>query len=175
MLVDAGAPSDVVDEYRGTPLFQASARGHSPTVEVLLAAGADPNRPVPIDLLGVGVFVYSLEPSVQAAVVAALGPAIGLDPRLAEGFVPGEEAEGLLNALANLGEGEALTDELGEVVPLYASVVRGDITSVRALLDAGANPSLGFGPHEHSSLDAARELGRDGLVALLERSALVTP
>lgn len=43
LLIKAGANRDAALDDRRTPLFYAAARGHTDVLEVLLAAGADPN------------------------------------------------------------------------------------------------------------------------------------
>lgn len=173
LLLEAGAPPDESHRVVGTPLFQAATRGQSDVVYALLEAGADPNRSSPISLWSTGEFVFELELEDQEAAVAAIGPVIGLDQELIDSFTPTDDLnEFLLMTLSALPEERRrnLSGRIGNAVPLYAAVIRNDDQVVAQLLDAGADPSLGFGPDRQSAINAADELGRDKPVALMTGS-----
>ena len=46
-LLDKGAAVDIVESRYGTPLCAASSKSHTETMELLLARGADVNKPLP--------------------------------------------------------------------------------------------------------------------------------
>lgn len=140
-LLDKGAAVDIVESRYGTPLCAASSRGHTKTMELLLARGADVNMPLPLG---------------TALSWAAVGGQIGaMSLLLSHGANINHENEHGYTALAAaivsgktasakfLLESGADPDSLGKgkVHPMCFAIDDKNVDAVRLLLDHGVQPN----------------------------------
>jgi hypothetical protein len=181
--LDAGAEIDGQDDAGDTALLDAVTGDDGPMVELLLSRGADLNianegghtpllRAVGFNrpLLVARLLVAGADPDVTATVT-------GLEMMAASGGYLDEEGVPVYpdempvqDKLETLGPalGEDRTGPLSDITgvsPLYVAVVISSDAVVLALLDAGADPTIGAGLHEHLPADAAELLGRTELAA----------
>jgi hypothetical protein len=180
--LDAGAVIDGQDDAGDTALLDAVTSDDGPMVELLLSRGADVNianegghtpllRAVGFDrpLLVARLLAAGADPNVTATVtylemMAASGGYLDEDGLP----VPPEETpilETLEELRPALGYETSGSLSIAPVTPLYVAVVVSSDEIVHALLDAGADPTIGAGPAAHLPADAAELLGRTELAA----------
>ena len=153
LLLLGGADPELPNEAGHTPLFRAVAFDHVEIVATLLDVGADPDASASItdtDVLG----LMMVEANGAAAGGGTVGPA-------------GHDVGRAVNLLGpSLGLPDSGPWRLDRVTVLYLAVaVSADDTSAIALLDAGADPTVGVGQFSHRPADAAERLGRTDLAA----------
>jgi Ankyrin repeats (3 copies) len=153
LLLLGGADPELPNEAGHTPLFRAVAFDHAEIVATLLDAGADPNASASItdtDVLG----LMMVEANVAVAGGGTVGPA-------------GHNVDRAVRQLGpNLGLPDSGPWRLDQVTVLYLAIaVSADDSSAIALLDAGADPTVGVGRFSHRPADAAELLGRTELAA----------
>jgi len=173
LLLSAGANAKAVNEFGATALYAAADFADPAVTKRLLAAGADPN----VALKSGETPVMTAARKGNAATVRALLEA-GADPNA-------KEKNGGQTALmwAAAGGYSAVTEALvqhkadvnarskpGSTALMFAA--RGDLGSVRALLDAGADPNLEIPDWKGTALAIASTTGQPAIVeALLNKGA----
>jgi hypothetical protein len=155
LLLTRGADPNVANEAGHTPLLRAVGFDRAGFVTRLLAAGADPDLPATVT---------------RSDIVLAGGGFADANGNLVDtDDLPGNQVlEALAPALGYLG-GNGL-QEIGPVTPLYVAVAVSTDEVAIALLDAGADPTIGAGPSAHLPADAADLLGRPELAARIRAS-----
>lgn len=150
LLLIRGADPDVANEAGHTPLLRAVGFDRPLLIARLLTAGADPNLTASVSrsdiVLAGGGFVDEAGELVDQAdlpgtrVIEALAPALG--------YLDADSV-----------------DTIHPITPLYVAVAVSTDEVALALLDAGADPTIGAGPAGHLPADAADLLGRTELAA----------
>jgi ankyrin repeat protein len=163
-----------------TTLAEAVRLGNPTTVRALLSKGASPNS---MDIIGTPVLLIAVKhnsvPIVQAllgkgadanALDAAGSPA--LHEAVSEGSLPVVKA--LLAAKANVNTAieRGMTQGATALILALTSKRGPELSIVKALLDAGANPKVSFGPLEWTALHFAAMLGNKPVVELLLTSGV---
>jgi uncharacterized protein len=173
LLLGAGANPKAVNDFGATALYAAAEFQDPGVIKSLLAAGADPN-----------VALMSGETPLMAA--ARTGNAATVRALLEAGAEPNaKEKNGGQTSLmwAAAGGFSAVTGELvrhkadvnirsktGSTALMFAS--RGDLASVRTLLDAGADPNVEIPDWKGTALGIASTTGQPDIVeALLAKGA----
>jgi uncharacterized protein len=173
LLLREGANPKAVNSFGATALYAAADFEDPAVTKSLLAAGADPN-----------VALNSGETPVMTA--ARKGNAATVHALLEAGADPdAKEKNGEQTALmwAAAGGYSAVTEELvrykadvnarsksGSTALMFAA--RGDLASVRTLLDAGADPNLAIPDWKGTALIIASTMGQPAIVeALLNKGA----
>ena len=136
-LLDKGAAVDMVESRYGTPLCTASSRGHTKTMELLLARGADVNMALP---RGTALFWAAVGEQLDAmTLLLSYGASINYENEdgytaLAEAIVSGKTASAKF-----LLESGADPDSLGKgkVHPMCFAIDDKNVDAVRLLLDYG--------------------------------------
>jgi len=161
LLLDHGARVDAeLKDGGGTALFHAAMLGHGTIVELLLVAGASPNK---VDeTKATPLLVAACSGNADASALALGGEAKGY------GFVDRIRGNEYGRAVRALLKANADVNAAGkrEVTPLMAASVAGDLGIVASLLDAGANPNL-RNPEGRTALMFAAKVGKAPLVELL--------
>jgi uncharacterized protein len=173
LLLSAGANPKAVNDFGATALYAAADFKDPAVTQSLLAAGADPN----VALLSGETPLMSAARKGNAATVRAL-----LD---GSANADAKEKNGGQTALmwGAAGGFPAVTEEMvrhnadvnarsksGSTALMFAA--RGDLGSVRALLDAGADPNLEISDWKGTALTIASTMGQPDIVeALLAKGA----
>ncbi|WP_280420841.1 ankyrin repeat domain-containing protein [Nocardia carnea] len=175
-LLKAGASPEESSEEGTTPLYQAAVNGATDLVRLLLAHGADPNRPsAPVEE---GLPLCAAACWNHAGVVSAL-LAAGADPDLPEPPHPQQQGPGTPPLLWAAGNGHLETVDLLLAAgadpniagtPLTRAARRGCYGIVRSLLAHGAEPGLADHEGNTAATIAADLVGAD-LIALLADQA----
>jgi ankyrin repeat protein len=165
LLLDAGADVNARSEDGSTPLLAAAMQVHAEIVEQLRSAGAETGF---LEALALG----------DDEVVSRLMPEPGSQqPEWGRSVLTRASRAGradILRTLHRCGTSPDAADANGNS-PLFRAVMSGDLETVRALLDGGANPNpqpSRFG--SMSPLDWAVSMGTPDMVRLLvDRGASV--
>lgn len=150
LLLDHGADPDVANDGSHTPLLRAVGFDRPLLVARLLAAGANPDIPATItrsDIVLAG-----------GGFLDAQGNAVPDDQ------LPGNRVLDVLGPELGFLSGDSV-QSIPSVTPLYVAVAVSTDDVVAALLDAGADPTVGSGATDHLPADAADLLGRTELAA----------
>jgi uncharacterized protein len=173
LLLSAGANPKAVNDFGATALYAAADFKDAGVTKSLLAAGADPN----VALISGETPLMSAARKGNAATAAALLEA-GADPNAKEknggqtalmwaaagGFSPVTEV--LVKHKADVN----IRSKTGSTALMFAS--RGDLASVRSLLDGGADPNLEIPDWKGTALGIASTMGQPAIVeALLAKGA----
>ena len=172
LLLDHGAPSS-----GSTALAAPISTGDVEGVRLLLEAGADPNQPLPDDLVaetGTGSErVTPLHAALEAGCptpLIALLLAHGADPRAPDrtGMSPYRRAvrrDRLDVAEALLAAGAA--DDADAADLLLGACLRGDRAAARALVDSHPGLPGRLGADDHAAIIEAADRGQSGAVGLM--------
>ena len=135
LLLTRGADVDIANEGGHTPLLRAVGFNRPLLVARLLAAGADPN--VPATVTGLEIMAASRRSPRRGRATRSIPRASRSSRRSSSSAPPsGERTESGFDAITG-------------VTPLYVAVVVSSDEIVHALLDAGADPTIGAGPAAH--------------------------
>jgi ankyrin repeat protein len=141
LLLHAGAKADQADDYGTTPLALASSNGSAAMVEKLLAAGANPNAPLPTT--GETPLMAASRAGKVDAVAALLAHHAKVDavePTQGQTALMWAAAEGhadVVKALLAAGADASGRTKTG-TTPLLFAAREGDLEVTKALLAAGA-------------------------------------
>jgi formylglycine-generating enzyme required for sulfatase activity len=135
---------DSVDRGHWTALGCAASKGNIDAIRMLLAAGADPNKPTS-DQGSTPLTKAAIEGQL-AAVKALLKAGANADPRNATGCSPlflaaGNGHADVMRVLVKAGAEINAQNEHG-TTPLMYAASQGQAASTKALLDAGADPNF---------------------------------
>lgn len=176
LLMDGASPEET-DEEGTTPLSQAAVNGCADLVRLLLAHGADPNRPsAPVEE---GLPLCAAACWNHVGVVSAL-LAAGADPDLPEPPHPQQQGPGTPPLLWAAGNGHLETVDLLlaagadpniEGTPLTRAARRGCYGIVRSLLAHGAEPGRTDLEGNTAATIATRLAGADPVAVLAEQAS----
>ncbi|WP_280462002.1 ankyrin repeat domain-containing protein [Nocardia carnea] len=176
-LLKDGASPEEPNEEGTTPLYQAAVNGCADLVRLLLAHGADPNRPsTPVEE---GLPLCAAACWNHVGVVSAL-LAAGADPDLPEPPHPQQQGPGTPPLLWAAGNGHLETVDLLlaagadpniEGTPLTRAARRGCYGIVRSLLAHGADAGRTDPEGNTAATIAARLAGADLVAVLADQSS----
>ena len=176
-LLKDGASPEEANEDGTTPLYQAAVSGCADLVRLLLAYGADPNRPSEPPEEGLPLCAAACWNHI--GVVSAL-LAAGADPDLPEPPHPQQHGPGTPPLLWAAGNGHLETVDLLlaagadpniEGTPLTRAARRGCYGIVRSLLAHGAEPGLADRDGDTAATIAAGLAGADPVAVLAEQAS----
>ncbi|HKR08204.1 MAG TPA: ankyrin repeat domain-containing protein [Gemmatimonadaceae bacterium] len=186
-------PQSHNEDFR-LPLHFAVHKKLRRMISLLLELGADP---LATDASGFTAVAYATEPDIDAPVLRAMreraGPtlltSVGLNDwesaaRIVHGNPSAVDAEGVLHLMAKRGDVGAVKWLLSHgakpntqwshwgalVTPLHLAVLGNHAEVVRALLDAGADPTIRDNMHDSDALGWATFFRRNEIVDLIKSS-----
>jgi ankyrin repeat protein len=142
LLLRSGAMADKADDYGATPLSLACINGSAAMTEKLLAAGANPNAPLPTT--GETPLMRAARAGKADAVKALLARGASVDagePNQRQTALMWAAAEGHLQVVQTLIQAGADVSRQTKTgtTPLLFAAREGDLETTKALLAAGAN------------------------------------
>jgi hypothetical protein len=175
-LVAAGASAESRDRHGRTPLMVAGYKRNHAAAEALIGAGADLNAldNDQYDLLTISAVLDDLE-MVKLAIAAGADTKLITSPYEGTALIAAAHL-GHVEVVRALIDGHAPLDHVNNLnwTALIEAIVLGDggprhIATVRALIDAGADPDLPDGDGK-TPLALARQLDHEAIVEIIRQA-----